>query len=36
MASELLALLVTHSDPRNREVEAANAKARALERFQRP
>ena len=36
MARELLALLVTHSDPSNREVEAVNAKARALERFQRP
>jgi len=29
-------LLVTHSDPRNREVEAANAKARTLGRFQLP
>ena len=36
MARELLALLVTHSDPRNRLVEAANAKARTLGRFQLP
>ena len=34
-ARELLAALETHADPRNRGVEAAKAKARTLERFQR-
>lgn len=32
-ASDLLAQLVTHAPPRNRDVEAAKAKQRARERF---
>ena len=34
-ARELIASLVTSSEPRNREVEAAKAKARSAERFGR-
>ena len=34
-ADELLASLVTHAPPRDREVEAAKAKARAAERYGR-
>ena len=33
VAQELLASLVTHSPPRDREVEAIKAKARAAQRF---
>jgi hypothetical protein len=32
-SEKLLAALVTHAPPRNREVEAAKAKARAAERY---
>jgi hypothetical protein len=32
-SEKLLASLVTHAPPRNREVEAAKAKARAAERY---
>jgi hypothetical protein len=35
-AHELLASLVTNAPPRNREVEAARAKARTAERFGSP
>lgn len=35
-AEELLRSLVTHAPPRDREVEAAKAKARSAERFARP
>ena len=35
-AQELLASLVTNSPPRDREVEAAKARARAAERFATP
>lgn len=35
-ARQLIASLVTTSEPRNREVEAAKAKARSAERFGRP
>jgi hypothetical protein len=34
-ARTLLGSLVTHADPRNREVEEARARARAIERFGR-
>jgi hypothetical protein len=33
VATELLDSLVTHAEPRDREVEAAKAKARSAERF---
>jgi hypothetical protein len=33
VASQLLASLITLSDPRNREIEAARARARSAERF---
>ena len=35
-AQELLDSLVTHAPPRDREVEAAKARARSAERFPRP
>jgi hypothetical protein len=34
-ASELLAALTTHAPPRNREIEAAKARERAVHRFAR-
>jgi hypothetical protein len=35
-AQELLASLITHAPPRDRDVEAAKARARAAERFHTP
>lgn len=35
-ARALIATLVTHAEPRNREVETAKARARSVERFGQP
>ena len=35
-AHELLASLVTHAEPRDREIEAAKARARSADRFRAP
>ena len=35
-ARALIAALVTHAEPRNREVEAAKARTRSMERFGQP